>query len=92
MSLLGSSGDHQGVSSASDPDITIVGGTTLGIGAQNPAYHDILPLSRSDPQIDRAFSTRGLVEIKHKFLSGFLVGVNDAQDPHGTQQVTPSAA
>jgi subtilase family serine protease len=35
VSLLTSSGDHAGVSSASDPDITVVGGTTLGIGADD---------------------------------------------------------
>jgi subtilase family serine protease len=35
VSLLTSSGDHAGVSSASDPDITIVGGTTLGISAHD---------------------------------------------------------
>jgi subtilase family serine protease len=35
VSLLTSSGDHAGVSSASDPDITVVGGTTLGIGAHD---------------------------------------------------------
>jgi subtilase family serine protease len=35
VSMLTSSGDHAGVSSATDPDITIVGGTTLGIGAHD---------------------------------------------------------
>jgi subtilase family serine protease len=56
--------------------------------AGTPAYHDILPLSPSDPQIDRAFYEPGLTEINHKFARGFLVGVNDAQDPGGTDQVT----
>jgi subtilase family serine protease len=225
VSLLTSSGDHAGVSSASDPDITIVGGTTLGIGAQNQrvfetgwstavgerashsgpwkddgiigaggggvsavfdqpgyqkgvvpnsmaldraghpgrtvpdisadgdpntgarfgyiathhggrtspftpftnagtsmatplvagivadaeqgqptdfgflnpllyslagsrAYHDILPLRPTDPQVDRAVVSPGLVEVNHKLTRGFSVSVNDAQERGGTHQVT----
>jgi len=56
--------------------------------AGSPAYHDILPVSPSDPQGGRAFYTPGLTHINNKFARGFLVGVNDAQDPSGTDQVT----
>ena len=52
------------------------------------AYHDILPLSPSDPQVDRAFYYTGTTYINNKFAPGFLVGVNDAQDASGTGQVT----
>jgi subtilase family serine protease len=194
VSLLTSSGDHAGVSSASDPDITVVGGTTLGIGGHdqrvfetgvdepgyqtgvvpnsmaldraghpgrtvpdisadgdpntgarfgyiathpggkttrftpftnagtsmatpvvagivadaeqgrpasfgflNPllyaragtrAFHDVLPVSPSDPQVDRAFYQPGLVGLGHKLEPGFVVSVNDAQTPGGGHQVT----
>ena len=56
--------------------------------AGSQAYHDALPLTPSDPQVIRAFYTRGLTENNHKFARGLLVGVNDAQDPSRTEQVT----
>jgi subtilase family serine protease len=56
--------------------------------AGTPAYHDILPVSPSDPQVDRAFYAPGDTDINNKFAPGFLVGVNDAQDASGTDQVT----
>jgi hypothetical protein len=56
--------------------------------AGSQAFHDILPVSPSDPQVDRAFYTQGDTDINNKFAPGFLVGVNDAQDPSGTHQVT----
>ncbi len=56
--------------------------------AGSRALHDILPVSPSDPQVDRAFYTTGLTDINNKFARGFLVGVNDAQDASGTNQVT----
>ncbi len=56
--------------------------------AGSDAYHDTLPLSSSDPQVYRAVYTTGETEINHKFAPGFLVSVNDAQDPTGTDQVT----
>jgi subtilase family serine protease len=52
------------------------------------AYHDIVPPRPSAPQVDRAFYTTGPVAIGHKFAIGIRVGVNDAQDRHGTHQVT----
>jgi subtilase family serine protease len=56
--------------------------------AGSRAYHDILPVSSSDPQVDRAFYSPGDTHINNKFAPGFLVGVNDAQDASGTGQVT----
>jgi subtilase family serine protease len=56
--------------------------------AGSQAFHDILPVSPSDPQVDRAYYTHGDTHINHKFALGFLVGVNDAQDQRGTDQVT----
>jgi subtilase family serine protease len=52
------------------------------------AYHDTAPLRPSDPDVNRAFYKPGLTDINHKFARGFLVGVNDAQDRSGTDQVT----
>jgi subtilase family serine protease len=49
------------------------------------AFHDILPVSSSDPQVDRAFYTPSETDINNKFAPGFLVGVLDAS---GTDQVT----
>jgi subtilase family serine protease len=51
------------------------------------AFHDILPLSPSAPQTDRAYYTPKDADINPKF-PGFQVGVNDAQDRRGTRQVT----
>jgi subtilase family serine protease len=56
--------------------------------AGSRAFHDILPVSSSDPPVDRAFYTPGDTHIKNKFAPGFLVGVNDAQEQRGTHQVT----
>jgi subtilase family serine protease len=56
--------------------------------AGSRAYHDILPVRPSDPQVDRAFYTTGGTDIHNKSAPGFLVGVNDAQDVSGTSQVT----
>ncbi len=56
--------------------------------AGSRAFHDILPVSPSDPQVDRAFYTTGDTDINNKFAPGFLVGVPDAQDTSGTDQVT----
>jgi subtilase family serine protease len=56
--------------------------------AASQAFHDILPVSPSDPQVDRAYYTQGDTHINNKFAPGFLVGVNDAQDPSGTHQMT----
>jgi subtilase family serine protease len=56
--------------------------------AGSPAFHDILPLSPSDPQVDRAFYTPDVNYINHKYAEGYRVGVNDAQDVSGTHQVT----
>ena len=56
--------------------------------AGSQAFHDILPVSPSDPQVDRAYYTQGDTYINKKFAPGFLVGVNDAQDQSGTHQVT----
>ena len=56
--------------------------------AGSHAFHDILPVSPSDPQVDRAYYTQGDTYINKKFAPGFLVGVNDAQDQSGTHQVT----
>ena len=56
--------------------------------AGSQAFHDILPVSPSDPQVDRAYYTQGDTYINNKFAPGFLVGVNDAQDQSGTHQVT----
>jgi hypothetical protein len=56
--------------------------------AGSRAFHDILPVSPSDPQVDRAVYTPGETDINKKFAPGFLVGVLDAQDPSGTDQVT----
>jgi subtilase family serine protease len=56
--------------------------------AGSPAYRDVLPLSSSDPQVDRAVYTTGVTEIDGKYAPGFLVGVVGAQDPGGTAQVT----
>jgi subtilase family serine protease len=55
--------------------------------AGTQAFHDIVPLSPSDPQVDRAFYTTGDTHIDNKFSPGFLVGVNDTPDL-GTGQVT----
>jgi subtilase family serine protease len=52
------------------------------------AFHDVLPVSPSDPQVDRAFYQPGLVGIGHKLGHGFVVSVNDAQTPGGGHQVT----
>ncbi|MGH3402702.1 MAG: hypothetical protein ACRDRJ_09375 [Streptosporangiaceae bacterium] len=56
--------------------------------AGSRAFHDILPVSPSDPQVDRAFYTAGDTDISNKFAPGFLAGLIDAQDVHGTHQVT----
>jgi subtilase family serine protease len=56
--------------------------------AGSQAFHDILPVSPSDPQVDRSFYTTGDTDINNKFAPGFLVGVLDAQDTSGTDQVT----
>jgi subtilase family serine protease len=56
--------------------------------AGSPAFRDVLPLSPSAPQVDRAFYRPGETEIDHRFAGGFLVGVNDAQVASGTDQVT----
>jgi subtilase family serine protease len=56
--------------------------------AGSRAFHDILPITRSDPQVDRGFYTPGETDINNKFAPGFLVGINDAQDESGTHQVT----
>jgi subtilase family serine protease len=56
--------------------------------AGSPAFHDILPVSSSDPQVDRAVYTPGETDVNNKFAPGFLVAVTDAQDPSGTHQVT----
>jgi subtilase family serine protease len=56
--------------------------------AGSQAFHDILPVSPSDPQVDRAYFAQGDTRINNKFAPGFLVGVNDAQDQSGTRQVT----
>jgi subtilase family serine protease len=49
--------------------------------AGSTAYHDVLPLSSSAPQIDRAYYTT-------EFASGFQVAVDDAQGSGLTRQVT----
>jgi subtilase family serine protease len=56
--------------------------------AGSQAFHDILPVSPSGPQVDRGFYTPGETDINNKFAPGFLVGVNDVQDESGTHQVT----
>jgi subtilase family serine protease len=56
--------------------------------AGSRAFHDILPVSPSDPQVDRGFYTPGETDIHNKFALGFLVGINDVQDESGTRQVT----
>jgi len=56
--------------------------------AGSPAFHDILPLSPADPQVDRAILTPGLTYIDHKYAEGYQLGVTDAQDISGTHQVT----
>jgi subtilase family serine protease len=56
--------------------------------AGSPAYHDILPLRSTDPQVDRALFARGVVDIDHTFAQGFVVSISDAQDRRGTRQVT----
>jgi subtilase family serine protease len=72
-------------------------GTRPNLGFLNPllysmsgsnAFHDVLPVSSSDPQVDRAFYTPGDTEIDQKFAPGFLVGINDVQDPGRSNQVT----
>jgi subtilase family serine protease len=72
-------------------------GTRPNLGFLNPllysmsgsnAFHDVLPVSSSDPQVDRAFYTPGDTEIDKKFAPGFLVGINDVQDPGRSKQVT----
>jgi subtilase family serine protease len=52
------------------------------------AFHDILPLSPSAPQAERAYYTPKDADINPRFALGFQVAVNDAQDRRGTQQVT----
>jgi subtilase family serine protease len=56
--------------------------------AGSRAYHDILPLRPTDPQVDRAVFSPGLVEVNHRLASGFDVGVNDATQHGATHQVT----
>jgi subtilase family serine protease len=56
--------------------------------AGSRAYHDILPLRPTDPQVDRAWFSRGLVEVNHKLTHGFVVGVNDAHQHGRAHQVT----
>ena len=56
--------------------------------AGSNAFHDILPVSPSDPEVDRAIYTPGETDINHRFHPGFLVDVNDAQNISGTDQVT----
>jgi subtilase family serine protease len=56
--------------------------------AGSRAFHDVRPVSPSDPQVDRAFWTPGETDITNKFAPGFLVGINDAQEAGGTHQVT----
>jgi subtilase family serine protease len=56
--------------------------------AGSHAFHDILPVSPSDPQVDRAIYTPGVTDVNNTFARGFLVAVNDAQDAGGTHQVT----
>jgi subtilase family serine protease len=56
--------------------------------AGSRAYHDVLPLGRSAPQVDRGFYTSGPVAIGHTFAIGFRLGINDAQHRRGTRQVT----
>jgi subtilase family serine protease len=56
--------------------------------AGSRAFHDILPVSPSDPEVDRGFYTPGETDIGNKFAPGFLVGINDVQDESGTRQVT----
>jgi subtilase family serine protease len=74
-------------------------GTRPNLGLLNPllysmsgsnAFHDVLPVSSADPQVDRAFYTPGETEIDKKFAPGFLVGVNDVQDSGRTKEVTAS--
>jgi subtilase family serine protease len=52
------------------------------------AFHDVLPLSPSAPQVDRGSYGPGLVETAHKLTEGFQVGVFDAQTPGRGHQVT----
>ena len=68
-------------------------GQSTNLGFLNPllyslagssAFHDILPVSPSDPQVDRAYYEPGFTYINHKLRHGFLVGVFDAQNPNGT--------
>jgi subtilase family serine protease len=56
--------------------------------AGSRSFHDIRPVSPSDPRVDRAFYTAGDTDISNKFAPGFLVGLIDAQDVRGTRQVT----
>jgi subtilase family serine protease len=72
-------------------------GTRKDLGFLNPllyslagssAFRDVLPISPSEPQADRATYRPGTVEIHHKFSRGFLLGVMDAQHAQGTTQVT----
>jgi subtilase family serine protease len=52
------------------------------------AFHDALPLTQKDPQVDRGFYQPGLVERNHKLVQGVTVNINDAQGRPGTRQVT----
>jgi hypothetical protein len=45
--------------------------------AGSQAFHDILPVSPSDPQVDRAFYTPGLTDVNNKFNS--TPGANGAE-------------
>jgi hypothetical protein len=56
--------------------------------AGSAVFHDILSLSPSDPQVDRAFYTPDVNYINHKYAEGYRVGVTNAQDVSGTHQVT----
>src|SRR6202035_3983268 len=56
--------------------------------AGSRAVHDILPVTPSDPEVDRCFYTPGETDIGNKFAPGFLVGINDVQDDSGTHPVT----
>jgi hypothetical protein len=51
------------------------------------AFHDILPISPSAPQADRAVYSPGETDINHKYAYGLVVGMTDAQSG-GTHQVT----
>jgi subtilase family serine protease len=56
--------------------------------AGSRAYHDILPVSSADPQVERGVYTTGDTYINGKYAPGYQVGVNDVQDPGGTGQET----